>query len=64
MTHNWHDMTALELGAAIAAKEISPVDLCDHFLQRIDAEDGAHLVYIRTMAERARAQAEAAMVRI
>ena len=31
-----HDLTMLEQAAAIRRREISPVDLVDHYLERID----------------------------
>jgi aspartyl-tRNA(Asn)/glutamyl-tRNA(Gln) amidotransferase subunit A len=60
----WHDQSALELGAGIAAAEIDPVALTDHFLDRMAAEDPGHLVYIRDTAELAHAQAGAAALRV
>jgi len=62
-TPAWHDMTALELGAGIGNGTIDPVDLTDHFLERIKAHDGEHKVYLRPTPERARAEAEAAAAR-
>ncbi|MDP6345185.1 MAG: amidase family protein [Alphaproteobacteria bacterium] len=59
----WHEMTALDLGAAIGRSEIDPVDLADHFLGRIASEDASHQVYINATPERARAEAEAASAR-
>jgi aspartyl-tRNA(Asn)/glutamyl-tRNA(Gln) amidotransferase subunit A len=56
-------MTALELGAAIQNGQIDPVDLTEHFLARIEAEDPGHRIYIRATAERARAEAAAAAQR-
>ncbi len=56
-------MTALALGAAIEEKSIDPVDLTEHFLQRIADEDPDHRVYIRATADRARAEAVAAAAR-
>ncbi len=56
-------MTALELGAGIAAGQIDPVDLTDHFLARIDEVDNDHAIYVRTTPERARAEAKAASMR-
>ncbi len=60
MSNNWHDMTALELGAEIADGEIDPVDLTEHFLARIEEGDADHSVYITVTPERARAEARAA----
>ena len=56
-------MTALALGAAIQTGQIDPIDLTEYFLTRIGDEDPAHRVYIRTTAERARAEAAAASAR-
>ena len=59
----WHEMTALALGAAIQNGRIDPIDLTEHFLARIDGEDPGHRIYIRTTADRARAEAAAASAR-
>ena len=59
----WHEQTALELGAGIAAGEIDPVALTEHFIARIEANDGEQRVYIARLFERARADAEAAAKR-
>ena len=39
MADNWHDMTALQLGARIEAGGIDPADLAEHFLARIAEGD-------------------------
>ena len=59
----WHTMTAVALGQGISAGEIDPVDLAEHFLERIAVEDPAHLVFIRMAEERTRAEAQAARQR-
>lgn len=59
----WHHMTALALGAAIADKSIDPVDLTQHFLDRMGREDPDHRVYIRATGTRARSEAAAASAR-
>ena len=59
----WHERTALQLGAAIGAGEIDPVDLTDHFLERIAAIDTDHAIYVRLTPARARAKAVAARTR-
>lgn len=59
----WHEQTALELGAAIGAGTIDPVALTEHFIARIEAEDREQKVYIRRLFERARREAEAAAER-
>jgi aspartyl-tRNA(Asn)/glutamyl-tRNA(Gln) amidotransferase subunit A len=63
MATAWDEMTALELGAAIGADAIDPVDLADFFLDRIAAGDPDHLVYLRLTPERARAEAAGARAR-
>ncbi len=60
---NWHEMTPLELGAGIGTGVIDPVDLCEHFLDRIGAADKEHAVYITVTADRARGEAKAASAR-
>jgi amidase len=54
-----HDLTALELGAAIAARELSSVEVTEHYLARTVARDGAVGAFVTVTAERARAQARA-----
>ena len=56
----WHDMTALQLGDGIAGGAIDPVDLAEHFLERIAACDPDGLVFVRMAGERTRAEAMAA----
>ena len=53
-------MTALHLGREIAAGAIDPVDLADHFLERITALDGDGRIFIRLSPDRTRAEAQAA----
>ena len=60
MTHEWHSMTALALGAGIGAGDIDPVALAEHFLERIVALDADHTIYLATTGERALAEAGAA----
>ena len=59
----WDQMTALELGAAIQIQSIDPIDLTDYFLDRIAVKDHDNRVFIRTTADRARAEAHAASKR-
>ncbi len=59
----WHGMTGLELGAAIGAGAIDPVDLAEFFLGRIAAEDPDGLVFIRMAEDRTRVEAAAARAR-
>jgi len=60
MTTPWHEMTALALGRAIAARSIDPVELAEHFLARIAELDPEHAIYLRTTPERALGEAAAA----
>ncbi len=63
MGREWHDETALGLGAGIATGTIDPVELTEHFLARIATHDPKHLTYLRTTPARARAEALAARKR-
>jgi len=60
MAISWHEMTALALGRAIEDGTIDSRELADYFLSRIGDVDPAHTIYLRTTAERARAEAAAA----
>lgn len=55
-----HDLTALEQAAAVRRGEVSPVDLVDHHLARVDRLDGDLGAFVTVTAEAARAQAEEA----
>ncbi|WP_061300137.1 amidase [Herbidospora cretacea] len=44
-----HDLTALELAAAVRARELSPVEIADHYLSRAD-EVGAYVTVTAEMA--------------
>src|SRR4029079_17440367 len=35
-----HELSALDLGRSIAEREVSPVEVTQHFLDRIEADDG------------------------
>jgi len=59
----WHDMSALALGAAIGAGKIDPVELARHFDARIASADPDKRVYLARTPERARAEALAARER-
>lgn len=59
----WHQQSATELGAGIAAGRIDPVDLAEHFLARIAELDTDHAVFITRTPERARTEAMAARKR-
>ncbi len=63
MTEAWHVMTALGLGNGIGRGAIDPVELAEHFLERIAEHDLEHKIYLRTTPERARAEALAARER-
>jgi len=57
-----HDLTALEQAAAVRAGEVSPTELVEHSLARIDALDaglGAFLTVTPDLARKAAARAEA-----
>ncbi|KSV63389.1 hypothetical protein N183_35655 [Sinorhizobium sp. Sb3] len=53
-------MTIAEATTLIAAREISPVDLTEHCLSRIEAIDGSLNSFVSVTAERARDEASAA----
>jgi amidase len=55
-----HELTALEQAAAVRAGEVSPTELVEHFLNRIDALDAGLGAFITVTPERARAGAAAA----
>ncbi|MGH6718018.1 MAG: amidase family protein, partial [Alphaproteobacteria bacterium] len=59
----WHQMTALELGAGIGVGRIDPVALAGHFQDRIARLDPERRVYLRTTAARAEAEAISARQR-
>jgi amidase len=52
-----HDLTALEQGAAIRAGEISPLELVEHYLARIETLSDTVGAFITVTGERARSQA-------
>ena len=59
-----HDLTALEQGELIRTGKLSPVELTDHYLERIDRLNPTVGAYVTVTAEIARdqaAQAEAAL---
>ncbi|RBY94686.1 amidase [Blastococcus sp. TBT05-19] len=59
-----HDLTALEQAAAVRAKEVSPTELVEHALARIDAHDAGLGGFLTVTPERARAQAAEAEARV
>ncbi|MFE0632118.1 amidase [Streptomyces sp. NPDC058864] len=52
-----HDLTALEQGKAIRAGEISPTELAEHYLDRVDRHNGTLGAFITVTPEIARKQA-------
>jgi amidase len=52
-----HDLTALEQAAAVRSREVSPTELVEHSLARIEALDPGIGAFITVTAERARAAA-------
>jgi amidase len=55
-----HDLSALEQAAAIRSGEISPVELVDHYLARVDRLGAALGAFITVTPDAARAAAKAA----
>lgn len=55
-----HELTMLEQAAAIRRRELSAVELVDHYLGRIAAYDGTLGAFVTVTGERARQQARAA----
>lgn len=55
-----HELTAIEQGRLIAAGDLSPVALAEHYLARIAAQDGELGAYVTVTAELARSQAQVA----
>ena len=55
-----HDLTALEQAAAIRAGELSPVELVDHYLARIERINTTVGAFVTVTADRARAAAREA----
>ena len=52
-----HDMTALEQAAAIKAREVSPTELVEHYLDRIDRLDDQLGAFVTVTADAAREDA-------
>ncbi|MBE1530287.1 amidase [Actinomadura algeriensis] len=59
MTHP-HDLGVRETAAAVRAREISPVELADHYLERIERLNPRVGAYVTVTADLAREQARAA----
>jgi amidase len=55
-----HDLTALQAAAAVRAKQVSPSELVEHYLDRIARLDGQLGAFVTVTDESARAQAKAA----
>ena len=55
-----HDLSALEQAAAIRAREISPVDLVEHYLERVDRLSDSVGAFVTVTDELARKQAKLA----
>lgn len=53
-----HDLTLLEQAAAIRNREVSPVDLVDHYLARIDRLNDEVGAFVHVAADQARAAAK------
>ena len=54
-----HDLTAIEQLAALRGRELSPVDLVDHYLDRIARLDGGLGAFVEVTADAARERARA-----
>jgi amidase len=59
-----HDLTALEQAAAVRAGEVSPTELVEHALRRIEALDEGLGAFLTVTPERARAAARRAEARL
>jgi amidase len=59
-----HDLTALEAAAAIRSGQVSPTELVEHYLDRIDRLDSQIGAFVTITAESARKQASEAEVRL
>lgn len=55
-----HDLTALEAAAAVRRREVSPTELVEHALDRVERLDEQLGAFVTVTAERARAEAAAA----
>ncbi|WP_136636185.1 amidase [Pseudooceanicola onchidii] len=60
---DWRWMSAADLGRAIGAGTIDPVDLTEVYLSAIDAHEHRDRIYARVTHDRARAEARAASAR-
>src|SRR5678815_2259097 len=64
MSGELHFLGAAEAGRLIQARKLSPVELVDAFLRRIDAVDATVHSYITVLADQATAAARAAEAEI
>ncbi len=55
-----HDLSALDAAAAVRRREVSPVELVEHAIDRIERLDSRLGAFVTVTAERARAAAKAA----
>jgi amidase len=55
-----HDLSALDAAAAIRSREVSPVELVDHYLDRVERLDERIGAFVTVTADAARKQAETA----
>ncbi|MGI5164333.1 amidase [Spirillospora sp. CA-253888] len=55
-----HDLTAMRLAAAVRTRELSPVEIVDHYLDRIERVNPQVGAFVTVTAELAREQARAA----
>lgn len=52
-----HDMSAIDQSAALRSGELSPIELVDHYLDRIERLDGGLGAFVEVMADAARERA-------
>ncbi|MFD0536801.1 hypothetical protein ACFQY7_26815 [Actinomadura luteofluorescens] len=55
-----HDLSATRMAAAVRARDVSPVELADHYLARIERLNEQVGAYVTVTAERAREEARRA----
>src|SRR5687768_18537405 len=60
MTETLTDLTIAEIGTRLANREVSPVELTQAYLTRIEQVDDRVHAYVQVTADRARADARAA----
>ncbi|HET6210971.1 MAG TPA: amidase [Jatrophihabitans sp.] len=59
-----HDLTALQAAAQIRARNVSPTELLEHYLDRIDRLDGEIGAFVTVTADSARQQARQAEAQV